>query len=68
MDKVKTTLERAFELARSGKYQDMGAVRSALQSEGYASQQLVGPNLLRQLRLLVVQSKPPVSDTPDERG
>jgi hypothetical protein len=45
-----TALERAFELARSGKYQGTSEIRAQLKAEGFNANQLEGPSLLRQLR------------------
>ncbi len=56
---MKTTLERAFELARSGKYASMKELQRTLATEGYAQQQLTGPALFEQLRKLMKASKPP---------
>jgi hypothetical protein len=56
-----TTLERAFELARSGKYAGVSELRQQLKAEGYAPDQLTGPALLRQLRDLCVASADPES-------
>lgn len=50
MDQKKTTLERAFELARSGECGDMTELRRRLTSEHYTMGQLSGPQLFRQLR------------------
>jgi len=47
---MKTTLERAFELARSGKYETLKQLQHALSAEGYSLQQLTGPVLFEQLR------------------
>ncbi len=47
-----TTLERAFELARSGECATIIEVREQLVAEGYSLQQLTGPTLLKQLRTL----------------
>jgi hypothetical protein len=49
-----TTLERAFELARSGKYAGVSELRQQLKVEGYSPDQLTGPTLLRQLRDLCI--------------
>jgi hypothetical protein len=54
MDRRPTALERAFELARSGKCADVAQVRLQLKAEGYARDQLTGPVLLRQIRDLCV--------------
>lgn len=45
-----TALERAFELARSGKFATVTEVKAAVSREGYVASQLQGPLLLRQLR------------------
>jgi hypothetical protein len=51
-----TALERAFDLARSGKYAGVSALRQQLKIEGYSPEQLSGPTLLRQLRELCIAS------------
>jgi hypothetical protein len=48
-----TALERAFELARSGKCRNLIDVNLQLKSEGYSIQQLEGPLLKTQLRHLI---------------
>ena len=48
-----TVLERAFELAASGHYDNVSAVRQRLLKEGYAVEQLTGRNLLNQLNTLI---------------
>jgi hypothetical protein len=53
-----TTLERAFTLARSGEYSGVAEIRDQLKTEGYATQQLEGPTLLRQLRDICNLHKP----------
>ena len=57
MDNSKTALQRAFELARSGKYAVVGELRTMLKQEGYAANQLDGPALGRQLREVMRKSK-----------
>jgi hypothetical protein len=51
-----TTLERAFELAKSGKCGSVDDIRRTLISEGYAIAQLQGPLLRRQLRNHIVDA------------
>jgi hypothetical protein len=51
-----TALERAFDLARTGKYASVTELRVQLKAEGYSGEQLTGPKLLRQLRDLCVAS------------
>ena len=46
-------LERAFELAKSGKVLSIPDIKLALRSEGYSAAQLEGPMLIRQLRALI---------------
>jgi hypothetical protein len=52
-----TALERAFDLARTGKYAGVSELRQQLKSEGYSVEQLSGPALLRQLRELCTASQ-----------
>ena len=49
------TVERAFELARSGQCHNVSDVRSALKAEGFTgvSEHLAGPSIQRQLRALI---------------
>jgi DNA-binding HxlR family transcriptional regulator len=53
MDGTKTTLERAFELAKSGQCFSMDDIRRKLSSEGYSLGQMTGATLSRQLRALM---------------
>ncbi|MBD8066308.1 hypothetical protein IC608_12590 [Devosia sp. PTR5] len=48
-----TPLERAFELARSGKCRSMTEIKSALKTEGYDIATLSGGTLAKQLRGLI---------------
>jgi len=52
-----TTLERAFELARTGDYPGTAEIRAQLKAEGYSLGQLEGPTLMRQLRDLCISSR-----------
>jgi hypothetical protein len=45
-----SAIERAFQLARSGRVKDVNEIRLVLQREGYDTGQLQGPALLTQLR------------------
>ncbi len=56
MEANKTSLERAFELARSGKYQTMTEISRELQSEGYSIITFDGPSLKKQLKDLMLKS------------
>lgn len=52
-----TTLERAFELARTGEYTGISEIKARLNSEGYAPSQIEGPTLVRQIKALCVQAQ-----------
>jgi hypothetical protein len=64
MDIDPTPLERAFALARTGKYPGVEEIRVQLKAEGYEVSQLVGRTLLKQLRLLCDVAR---RATPDRR-
>ena len=53
MDPNMTTIERAFELAKSGKYTSVAEIKQKLQNEGYSLVQLEGRELAKQLRELI---------------
>jgi hypothetical protein len=57
MDGSQTALERAFELARSGKFQNIGELKRAVSREGYVASQLEGAALGRQLTTLIRESR-----------
>jgi hypothetical protein len=48
-----TSLERAFELARSGSVSTVEEIRFALKHEGYSVSEIRGPSLQKQLSALV---------------
>jgi len=50
-------LERAFELAESGKAASIADIRRTLTSEGYSPDQVDGYALLAQLRALLKKAK-----------
>jgi hypothetical protein len=52
-----TAVERAFQLARSGKARDTNEIRRVLKAEGYSDQAMVGSSILRQLRDLIERAK-----------
>ena len=53
MEARKTTLERAFELARTGRFRSLEDLRGALRREEYSPHQINGPTLTRQLREII---------------
>jgi hypothetical protein len=50
MAKTQSTLERAFELAASGKFSQTGDIRKQLAKENFQVEQVSGGTLVRQLR------------------
>jgi hypothetical protein len=57
MDSKKSTLERAFDLARSGTCHNVEAIKKRLDREGYAGHQIEGRTLRIQLRALIEKAK-----------
>ena len=53
-----TSLERAFELARSGQFSSLEDIRLQLDREGLDPRTVVGPLLRRQLRDLICEAHP----------
>jgi hypothetical protein len=53
MDHTVTALERAFALAKSGKYTTVPEIRKRLVQEGYSVAQITGVALSKQLRALI---------------
>ena len=52
-----STLERAFELAESGKFVSVGEIRSRLSDEGYFTGAVCGPLLCRQLVSIMAKAR-----------
>jgi len=57
MDQNKTTLERAFELAKSGVYANLDELRMKLKAEGYDLKQTEGTALRKQLNLIMQSAR-----------
>lgn len=53
-----TSLERAFQLARSGQFSSLKDIRRQLDREGLNPQMVVGPLLRKQLRDLICETHP----------
>jgi hypothetical protein len=53
MDFRKSTLERAFELAESGRLASVAELRAQLKREGHTLEQLTGRALMSQLRFTI---------------
>lgn len=58
MEHRKLPLERAFELAQSGKFRNTSDIKRQLAKEHMASDQVSGGNLLRQLRAIMKAAAP----------
>jgi hypothetical protein len=56
VDPNKTTIERAFELARSGECKTINEIRSRLKAEGYNQNLIEGRTLLLQLRTIMAEA------------
>ncbi len=54
-----TVVERAFDLAKSGRYQSVDEIKHALRLEGYEHHDIEGPSLVAQLRSLIRASRGP---------
>jgi hypothetical protein len=61
MDHRPTTLEKAFELARSGKCLSIREIGLSLRSGGYSLEQIQGPTLKKQLLELIEAANKPGS-------
>ena len=48
-----TSLERAFELAKSGDFLSVADIRKQLKAEGYTLEQIIGRSLMKQLSDLI---------------
>jgi hypothetical protein len=55
-----TTLERAYQLARSGRCRNVGEIRTCLKAEGFGDYQaqLTGPMIQRALQRLCIAARP----------
>jgi len=56
-----SALERAFELAHTGRFTTIEDLRRKLRDEGYPLGQLVGPYLHKQLQQMMVEANPAAS-------
>ena len=63
-----TSMERAFHLARSGRFTTLTEVVTTLDREGYSANQIQGPLLKRQLTGLIKAARPEPLDRDLSRG
>jgi len=54
-----TELERAFQLAKSGRCGSLDDIRNQLRSEGYSTAYITGKGLVTQLRALIETARAP---------
>ena len=64
MNRNTTTLERAFDLAREGKCNNVAEIVRTLNAEGYSGSQVEGAMLRKQLSTLLKASRSENSGTP----
>ncbi len=57
MDTRPTSLERAYELARSGACFTVADIKTRLRAEGLSEDQIFGPRLLAELRALCAAAR-----------
>ena len=57
MDQNATALERAFQLAKSGHFATIDAIKRQLRAEGYVVATVTGTTLSKQLRALIQASQ-----------
>ena len=57
MDTRKNTLERAFDMARTGRHARLSDLIDCLNREGYDGRQVSGPVLRKQLSNLIKEAK-----------
>jgi hypothetical protein len=63
MDQHSSALERAFQLAKSGDFPSVHHIKQRLAKEGYSAEQVNGPRLLAQLRLLIAEARSPAAQS-----
>jgi hypothetical protein len=53
MNETPTAIERAFQLANTGRYGSLAHIQRTLTAEGYSRDQVAGPSLHKQLKGLI---------------
>lgn len=59
MKDLPTDIELAFQLARTGHFQNVEQIRNAMSREGYSPATVVGPTLTKQLREAIKEARSP---------
>ncbi len=67
-DGTQTALERAFELAGSGRFVRVGEIKRALAAEGFSVDQITGRILSRQLQDEINKSRAATGAEPTAKG
>ena len=62
---VKTAIERAFELAKSGRFETFSHLKVAIKREGYYVDHIKGPALIKQLRLAIQTARQDINANGD---
>ena len=52
-----TAIERAFELAKGGRYVTVAEIKNRLQAEGYSADAITGPQLSGQLKAIIDKAR-----------
>lgn len=52
-----TALERAFTLAEGGRFLSASEIKQQLKTEGFSTEQITGPKLLRQIREICISAR-----------
>jgi hypothetical protein len=63
-----TPIERAFSLARSGRYLNISEIRDRLRAEGYFIDTIIGPHLSEQLKATIAATLNAGRPEKDRRG
>ena len=53
MEPDKSAIERAFELAQTGRFLDVSEIKDRLRNEGYFTETVTGPTLRTQLKAMI---------------
>ena len=62
MEQGTTALERAFQLAKSGDFTSVFAIKQQLNAEGFSTEQITGKALTKQLNALIKTARKHIND------
>ena len=63
-----SVLERAFQLAATGRFDNVSQIKRRLDSEGYDTLQVSGPVLIKQLMTAICYARSPATIAARRRG